>query len=367
MSSMTQPAVTPQQMNQAPRGWFRRFSSDKLGWQIARRAIFVPVAVFLAVTAVFALVNLVNANPGSEIAGPTASRAEVARIDASLGLDRSVGSRYTSYIGNLVQGKLGTSYTTKTSVAGEIGQRLGGTLELVIAATIIGVVFGLLIGGVSGYWKGTRAASGLQWLVTVIQGMPDFLIGSLLIYFLFYRLRWLPAPDGQLSLAQINPPKVTGAVVVDGIIAGQWSVVGSALEHLLMPAVTLGAVISAPLARIFRESFAKALASPQVDFARSLGLRKRQVLLYAWRTSRTSVLTYGTLLFAALLSGDAITEVVFSWNGLGQWAVNSVLALDLPSIEGFVVIIATATVLVYFLLDMLLLILDPTLRRAVEA
>jgi ABC-type dipeptide/oligopeptide/nickel transport system permease component len=330
---------------------------------VLRRLMFLPFAVFAAVTISFALVNLVPGNPAKVIAGSASSPAEVASISHRLGLDQPLWLRYWHYLQLVAHGNLGLSYFSQLPVTHEIALRLPATLELVIPSLIFAVVIALTVGIVTSAFHGRMLDNAISGVISFFQGMPDFLLGNILIFILFFKLRLLASPTGQLSLGVNPPPHHTGAYVLDAILSNDWSVAGDAAAHLILPVMTLTLAIAAPLSRTARAAFIEATTSSSLDYARSLGLKMRTQWLYIWREARGPIMTYGAFIFAALIGGDAIIEVVFSWGGIGSWSVTSIEQLDLPVTEGFVVVVSTATILVYMLLDVANLFLDPRVRQ----
>jgi ABC-type dipeptide/oligopeptide/nickel transport system permease component len=335
-------------------------------WLILRRVAFLPVAVFLAVTGSFALVTLVPGDPAKVIAGSAASPAEVASISRRLGLNQSIVTRYLNYLDGLVHGRMGNSYYTGLSVTHQIAIRLPATLELVVPSLVLASAIALAAGLVAAARHGHLADHALSGAISFFQGMPDFLVGNILIFVLFFELHFLASPTGQLSLGQSPPPHHTGAYVLDAMLSGDWGLAGDAASHLILPVLTLSLAVAAPLARTTRAAFIEAMESPSLDYAKSLGLPKRVMWVYIWREARGPILTFGAFLFAALIGGDAIVEIVFSWGGLGSWSVTSIEQLDMPVTEGFVVVVATSTIVVYLLLDLLHMALDPRLRTVAE-
>jgi len=324
-----------------------------------RRLALVPVGLLIVVTAAFSLVSIVPGDPALAITGGLASEEKLSEIRGELGLNEPLPTRYWDYVSGLARGDMGTSFFTQLPIRDELFQRIPDTAELVIMALTVAVIVGLIIGGIGAYFRGKAADRGSRYLTSAIQSIPDFFIGILLIYFLFYLLGWTPAPVGRLGLLETRPPDVTGALLTDSVIAGQWDTFRSGLRHSIMPVLALGVFYSAYFAKTSRAVLASAFASRQVEFARACGLPTRTIWLYAFREARTPIITYGALLFAVLLGGSAIVEIVFSWGGSGQWAVDRILALDIPAIQGFVLVAGTITLLTYVFLDILVAKLDP--------
>jgi ABC-type dipeptide/oligopeptide/nickel transport system permease component len=197
---------------------------------------------------------------------------------------------------------------------------------------------------------------------SVVQAMPEFLLGLLLLYVLFFRLRLLPAPTGQIGIAYVTPPYHTGLLLIDSLIAGQWSTFSDVIAHLVLPVLTIALPLAAVLTRITRSVVGQALAAPHIDYGRSIGLSERRLIRYALIDSRTSLMTFCATVFAGLVGGDAIVETVFNWNGVGQWAITAMTNLDVPQIQGFVLFSGMVTLLVYIALDVAAVSLDPRIN-----
>lgn len=334
----------------------------RLRTYVRRRVLFLPVALFTVVVLSFLLVNALPGNPAGVIAGPAATPDELAAIEARLGLDQPLHERFLSYLGNLVQGDFGTSYYTERPILDEVLRFLPATIELVVLSLALAAVVGIGLGTLAAYHKGRLADRMSRMMVTIFQSIPDFFLALLLIYFLFYVIGWAPGPVGQLGLLDDPPPRVTGAVLVDAALAGDPAVFRSAAAHAFLPVLTLGIYYSAYFARSTYAAMVPALESKQVEFARASGLTERRVLGYAFRQARTPILTYGGILLAALLGGAAIVEMIFSWGGFGEWAIEAILQLDVPAVQGFILFAGLGTLLVFTVLDILVAMLDPRVR-----
>jgi peptide/nickel transport system permease protein len=155
------------------------------------------------------------------------------------------------------------------------------------------------------------------------------------------------------------PPPVTHFLLIDSLLSGNWQILGSALAQSVLPVLTLGIVYSAYFGKTARTVLAAALDSSQIEFARACGLPRRQIIGYAVLMGRTPILTYAAILFGTLIGGEAIVETIFGWQGVGQWALEGVLKVDIPVIQGFVILGGFATLLIYLLLDVVVSVLDP--------
>lgn len=326
----------------------------------------LPVCVVAIITASFFLLALLPGDIPHAVLGPIATPDAIVRVKARLGLDESVFVRFYHYLGGLLHGSLGESYYTGNSVLSEIWSRLPATLELVIPGLVLAFVLGVGLGAIGGYYNRRAPDKATRTVLTVAQSIPDFLLALVLILVFFSTLHWLPGPEGRLSFADSSPSHVTGFYVIDALLAGDGSLALSALRHLVLPVVTLGVVYSAAFGRTTRALMGAALDAEYIRFGRACGLSERRLIWNAVLAARTSLLTYGAVLAAGIIGGDAIVEIVFAWNGVGQWAVQAMLRQDLPAVEGYVVIAGTTTVVTYLVLDLVSSLLDPRIRLDVR-
>jgi peptide/nickel transport system permease protein len=320
--------------------------------------------LFIVATCAFGLVHILPGDPARDVAGPYASPQALRTIRRDLGLNHSLGHQYTTFLGRAAHGDLGTSFVSHTSVRTEISERLPSDLELILAALTVAVVVGAATGLAGAYWQGRTPDRVGRIVVSLQQSFPDFVLGLILIYLLFFRARLFPAPVGQLSQSAAPPDRITGMIAVDAVLHGDLAVWRDAMAHLALPALTLGIGLAAIFAKIIRSAVSTALAGPSTEFARACGLRERRVVYYAALAARTAVLTYMAIVTGLLLGGVAIIEAVFDWDGAAQWGLKGITQLDLPAIQGFIVVIGAATVLIYLALDVSVLLLDPRVRRA---
>ncbi len=331
----------------------------RLAILIAKRLAFFAVAIFAVLSISFLLIALSPGDPARVIAGSLATAEQVDNIRAELGLDQPIPQRYFAYLSGIFTGDLGTSYFSKQPVITEIANRLPSTLELVLLSVGVAIVIGVLLGTVGGYFRGRWPESVSRGASSAFQAIPDFFFALLLILIFFFYLGLAPAPSGQLDILILPPDQVTGFVPIDALIAGDREAFQNALAHLVLPVITLGLVYAGYFAKITRSALAEAMQSQQVQFARASGLSEWRTLRYALVQIRSSILTYAGIIFASLFGGAAVVETIFSWNGMGQWALDGILRLDIPVIQGFVLVAGVITLLIYTLLDIVVAWLDP--------
>lgn len=332
--------------------------------RVALRIAFLPVAVFVLLTLAFFIVNLFPSDPAKVVLGALATTRQLAQFNRAQGLDGSVWIRYVHYLSGAVHGTLGHSYYDGTSVLNDIRTRLASTLELVILGFTVAGLIGTTLGVLSAYFRGSWIDGAIRGLVSLMQSVPDFVIGLLGATLLAFTFKLLPAPLGQLPVT-INPPHpITGAAFIDSILDGDWSATGAAAKQLVLPVLALGIFNSVVFARTVRATMAEALDSPYIQFARSRGLSEWTIVRLSLRSCLVPAIAYSGVVVASLLSGTAVVETAFSWQGLGQWAITGILRSDLPVAEGFVLASGVLVVLVYLASDLITMAVEPRLRLA---
>ena len=299
---------------------------------VRRLLLTIPVLLGVA-TLVFALIHLVPGDPAQAMLGEGASQEEVLRLRTSLGLDRPLLTQYTAFLGGLVRGDLGTSFRYNAPVTTEITSRLGNTAKLALAAMAVAIVFAIPHGIIAAVFRGRAPDHAAMTLALAGISMPNFWLGPLLAILFAVYLGWLPV-SGTGSLA-----------------------------HLVLPAVTLGAALSAILARMTRASLLEELRELYVLAARARGLSgARAVLRHAFRNSLIPVVTIIGLQFGAVLTGTIITETIFAWPGLGRLLIQAINFRDYPLVQGCILFISVTYVLMNLLTDLTYGFLDPRIR-----
>lgn len=302
------------------------------GYLVRRLLLTIPVLLGVA-TLVFALIHLVPGDPAQAMLGEGASQEEIQRLRTSLGLDRPLLTQYTGFLGGLVRGDLGTSFRYNTPVTQQIMSRLGNTAKLALAAMLVAILFAVPLGIIAAVFRGRAPDHVAMTLALVGISMPNFWLGPLLAILFAVYLGWLPV-SGTGSLA-----------------------------HLVLPAATLGAALSAILARMTRASLLEELRELYVLAARARGLSgARAVLRHAFRNSLIPVVTIIGLQFGAVLTGTIITETIFAWPGLGRLLIQAINFRDYPLVQGCILFIAVTYVLMNLLTDLTYGLLDPRIR-----
>jgi peptide/nickel transport system permease protein len=300
---------------------------------LARRiALTLPVLLGVA-TLVFSLIHLIPGDPAQAMLGEAAPQADVEELRRSLGLDRPLIEQYGAFLWGLLKGDLGTSLRTGQPVTGQILERMPATFELAAAAMAVAILVSIPLGIAAAVRRGTAVDHAAMTLALAGVSVPNFWLGPLLAIVFAVELGWLP-------------------------VSGR----GTA-QHLVLPAVSLGAALAAILARMTRASLLEELRELYVLAARARGVpRLRAVVRHAFRNSLIPVVTLIGLQFGAVLTGAVITETIFAWPGIGRLLIQSIGFRDYPLVQGCILLIAVTYVGVNLVTDLVYGILDPRIR-----
>jgi peptide/nickel transport system permease protein len=329
------------------------------------KRVLVVVPQLLGVSIVtFFLIRLLPGDPARFLLGPHATESSVANLSRLMGLDRSVPEQYAIYLGDVLEGDLGRSWFTGQSVLEDLVQRAPATLELITYSLLLALVVGVAIGA----WTATRQGRGRVAMATRVYSrlagaFPDFWIALIAIYLFFYQLRIAPPPLGRLGIAVEPPPRITGFYTIDSVLAGQPETFVNAVSHLALPVAVLGLIVAPMLAKVTATAMSDVLRSEYIRHARASGLGAGVIARYALRNSMAPVLTIMGTLFVYLLGGAVLVEKVFSWGGIGQYAVQAVVNADYAAIQGFVLVTAAFTMLAYLIVDLLHMSVDPRITE----
>ena len=335
-----------------------------LGSFIVRRLLLL-IPVLIGITLVTFVVS--HAVPADPIAANLGQRAQddpsiIAQYRHEWGLDKSLPEQYVTYVGNILHGDMGISISTRRAVTDDLKQYFPATVELSVAA----LLFALLVGVPLGVLAATRRDRPLDHLARGLSlvgvATPTFWLGLMLLVLFYSKLGWAPGP-GQLD-ADYNPPPVrTGMIVIDSIIAGDTDDLRNSLEHLILPALTLGSYTLGIITRMTRSSMVEALSQDYIRTARAKGVKRRRVVYrHALRNAFIPTLTLVGLAFGSLLSGAVLTETIFSWQGIGSYATKTASLLDYPAIMGVALVTAVVYVFVNLVVDVLYGVLNPQIR-----
>jgi ABC-type dipeptide/oligopeptide/nickel transport system permease component len=281
-----------------------------------------------------------------------------------LGLDKPVFAQFTDFLGvtaspGLLQGSFGDSWVTAEPVTREIGLSLPITLQVVTLALVIAFAIALPLGLAS-----ARRPRGIADRISLVWGLfagaqPDYWWGLLFIFIFFFLLNVAPSPLGLLDPLYSAPEPITGFILIDTLLRGDFKLFENAAAHFALPVATMVFVISGAILKMVRTNTLRALRSDYVTYGRASGLPEGQIAGYALRAALTPAITLVGIFYGVLLSAAVTIETVFSLNGIGSLAVRSILDVDYPAIQGVVITVAATSLMIYLVLDIVHTKIDP--------
>ncbi|MEL6472094.1 MAG: ABC transporter permease [Cyanobacteria bacterium J06623_4] len=333
---------------------------------ILRRILAALPSVLGVIILTFILTRALPGDPAAYFAGPAASAEAIDQIRKTLGLNRSLPEQFFIYVGELLRGDLGNSLTTGQTVLSDLLTRLPASLELTLAGLLFSLTLAIPLGILAAIRPGSWIDHAVRVIATAGVSLPTFFTGLLLIYILYFLLGIVPAPLGRLDILYSAPPQVTGLYLIDSLIAGDLELFWASLSQLILPAVTLGLFALAPLARVTRAAMLAVLSSDFIRTAKASGLSPTTVLFgYAFRNALLPIVTTLGVVFSFLLGSNVLVEKVFSWPGIGSYAVSALVASDYAAVQGFVLTMALLYVALNLVIDLLYIVIDP--RAGVES
>lgn len=324
----------------------------------------MPLLLLGIASLVFVVSRLTPADPLVSIVGErNLNNPEVVAVaKARWGLDDTVLVQYTTYMKNLVHGEMGTSFTTRKPVLDDLVDRLPATLELTFAALIGGSIVGIAL-GIAAARKHNKFVDHIARFFALIgSSLPAFWSGLLLLYVLYARLGWFPGP-GRLEPRSTPPGRITGFYTIDSLLHGNVALFWEATSHLILPAAVLGWGVVGIVTRLVRASLLDEFSMEYVRVGRAMGLRERTVVnTHAMRNALLPTITIVAFTFAFLLTGAVLTETVFSWPGVGNYAVDASRNLDFPAIIGVTILGGVAFLITNLITDIAYAFADPRIR-----
>jgi len=324
----------------------------------------IVLPTFLGVTLVaFVFIRMLPGDPVLLMAGERGmSEERHAALMAEFGFDKPIIVQYGHYLLQLAHGDLGKSIITRKPVLKEFMTLFPATVELSLCAMLIAVLFGLPAGMIAATRRGSVFDHTVMTGALTGYSMPIFWWGLLLIIFFSGILHWTPV-SGRISLLYYFKP-VTGFMLIDSLLSGQKGAFASAVSHLILPAIVLGTIPLAVIARQTRSAMLEVLSEDYVRTARAKGLGPQRVIgLHALRNAMIPVITVIGLQIGVLFAGAILTETIFSWPGIGKWMVDSISRRDYSAVQGGLLLIAAVVMLVNLSVDLLYGLINPQIRH----
>jgi peptide/nickel transport system permease protein len=315
----------------------------------------------LAVT--FFIGRVIPIDPVLAIVGDRAPEHVIARVREELGLNKPLWEQFYIYVAKVLQGDFGTSVLTANPVMQDIRRAFPATLELATLGTIIGAGFGVPLG----VWAAVRRGGFADQFVRVVgligYSAPIFWLGLMALVVFYARLGWVGGPGRIDIVYEYTLTRVTGLLLVDTIMAGEWQAFGNALSHLILPASLLGLFSLAYISRMTRSFMLNELGQEYIVAARAKGLSETRIIWrHALRNAMVPLVTVIALSYAGLLEGSVLTETVFAWPGLGLYITNSLQNADMNAVLGGTIIVGSIFIGLNLLSDLLYRLLDPRTR-----
>lgn len=331
--------------------------------EIARRLLALPVVAFVVATIVFFVLRVVPGNAADVLASQATSPDQRQQIVDALGLDDSLGHQYVLFLKGVVTFNPGVSFYSGDSVNSLLRETVPVTIELAVAAVFVMVVIGVTTGMLAAAFRDRWIDTGARFVATVFFSMPWFWLGVLLITVFGVQLHVLPTFGRLPAGADYDP--TTNFILIDAVIQGRPDLILPWLQHLILPALTVGLTTAGFVTRITRASFVDTMLDDFVRTARMKGMtEKRLYWRHIFRNAALPIVTIVGLQFGALLGGAVISEVVFAYPGIGRMMVNAIFQRDYPVVQGAALVIAFLYILVNTLTDISYVYLDPRLRRS---
>ncbi len=333
---------------------------------MVRRLISLPLVMLAVTLLVVGLMQFLS--PQERAVSFVTNERQMQNLDRIIkerGLDQNFLVQYQSWLGNALQGNLGYSKASNRPVVATILERFPATAELALFACIPIIGLGIWMGTLTALNKDKLLDQVLRILTVIGYCLPTFVVGILLLVIFYGALSWLPGIGRNDPVLMITNPvqSVTGMIVIDAVLAGNWVVLGDGLRHMILPIITLATVSSATMIKVMRAELLDILKSDYVRTAKAKGLPSRMVnMKHARRNALLPIVTLASFTVQGLLSGAVITETIFGYPGIGSWGAQAAVSLDYPGVLGFAILIAFVTVLSNLAADILYGLVDPRVR-----
>ncbi len=337
--------------------------SKSLQYYVLARLMLAPLMLWTIVTIVFLLLRATPGDPADAILGARAPEAAKEALRKELGLDAPLLLQYLGYLGSILHFDLGTSLTSRgLSVWEVIQQYFPATVELSFYGILVALVVGVGVGMLSASRPGTVFDIGGRLFGIITYSLPLFWVGMIMQLIFAVQLGWFPLGT-RFPVGVDTPSNITGLYTIDSLLMGNLGQFLAALHYLALPCMTLGVLLSGIFERIVRVNLRQTLQADYVEAARARGIPEIRILwAHALKNALIPVITVMGLTFAALLGGAVLTEVTFSWPGLGNRLYEAISLRDYPTVQGIMVFFGVIVVVASILIDLINACIDPRIR-----
>ena len=326
---------------------------------IVRRVLLAIFVVIGMITITFFLTHVVPSDPAQLYVGPKATAEELEHAREVLGLNKPLYIQYLDYMRNVFKGDWGVSLRTKNPVLDEIFHYLPHTLELIIFGYIIALIVGVSLGILSAVYKDSVIDNIIRFIAIGEVSIPSFAF-AIILQLIFYRQLGILPLQGRTSFLEI--PQITGFLLIDSLLVGDFNLFLDALKHLILPGLAVASYPIGLITRMLRATMIVVLNMDYIKFAKACGLPKNIILKYATKNAFIPVLTVFALSFAYSLAGAVLIEIIFAWPGIGTYALTAIQNMDYPVVIGIVVLVSIFYVSINLVVDILQAYLDPRVR-----
>jgi ABC-type dipeptide/oligopeptide/nickel transport system permease component len=330
--------------------------------EIIRRLVLIPPTLFGVCVIVFVLLRVVPGDPIAMMIPPGASAADIDRLRVFYGLDQSIPQQFVTWLGQALSGNFGRSISLHQSVFELVLARLPATLELSAMATLIAVALGTVVALTGVYVRGRGAEWAIDGGIGVFLAIPDFLWALILLLLFGVLIPLLPI-TGRID-PQLDVTFQTNFYLVESLLTGRFDVASALLRHMILPAVALALPFAALVARILKASLSEAEDQDYAQIARARGFSRPAILLReVFPNALIPTVALGGVQITLLLGGTVLVERIFSYEGIGNMAIDAVINRDFPLIQGLILTFAILFIALNFAVDLLVTLLDPRLRH----
>ena len=335
-------------------------------WKTVKLLATVAVTFLGLLLVTFLISHVVAVDPVLAVVGDRASKATYDKMFLEMGLDKPLWEQFWIYLQKVLSGNFGNSFLTKKPVLGDLARAFPATLELATVSILIGTLAGVPLGILSAVKSGTLIDQIVRVVGLVGYSAPIFWLGLLGLLVFYAKLGWIAGP-GRIDIAfEYNVRQVTGLLLVDSAMQGQWDAFRNVFSHIILPASLLGYTSLAYISRMTRSFMLTELGQEYIITARVKGVPEWRIIwVHALRNAAVPLVTVIALSYASLLEGSVLTETVFAWPGLGLYLTNSLQVADMNAVLGGTLLIGAIFIGLNLLSDLLYTLLDPRVRRRV--
>lgn len=331
--------------------------------RLSGRALSVVVTLVGLMLLTFAMGRLLPADPVLAVTGSEVDKATYDRVYQELGLDQPVWWQFLSYVGRVATGDMGRSLTTGQPVSADLLTVFPATIELALVAILCGTLVGVPLGVVAAVNRGKPIDHVARVVGLAGHSVPIFWLGLIALILFYAKLQWVAASGRIDILNEGMVPPITGLLLLDTALQGEWDVFRDALDHIILPGAVLGYYSVAYISRMTRSFMLEQLGQEYIVSARAKGVsRRRMIWAHAFKNIRVQLLTVIALTFGGLLDGAVLIETVFGWPGLGQYLTRGLKMNDMNVVMGAVLLIGVTFLAINIISDRLYRILDPRTR-----